>query len=45
MYLQCGSLGLGMVTQAGFDPQKIGTLLQLNGGVTPFYVIPVGYPA
>jgi nitroreductase len=45
LYLLSGSLGLGMVTPAGFGPQTMGTLLQLKGGVTPFYVIPVGHPA
>jgi nitroreductase len=45
MYLQAESLGLGMVTQAGFDPVRIASLLDLRGNVTPYYFIPAGHPA
>ena len=45
MYLQCVSLDLGMVTQAGFDAENLGTILGLEGNVTPYYLIPAGHPA
>lgn len=43
MYLQSESLGLGMVTQAGFDSEMVRSILDLPANLTPYYFIPVGH--
>lgn len=45
LYLMAESMSLGMVTQAGFDPDLLGKTIGLDPLETILYVIPVGIPA
>ena len=42
MYLQCESLGLGMVVVGAFWDERVQELL--NTTAEPLYIIPVGHP-
>ena len=42
IYLQCESLGLGTVVAAGFDGDKVKSLVGMSEKETPLYVMPVG---
>jgi len=44
MYLQAESLGLGMVTMAGFNGEKVKEVLGLPATETVIYAIPLGFP-
>ena len=44
MYLQAESLGLGMVTMAGFNGEKVKEVLGLPATETVIYAIPIGFP-
>lgn len=44
LYLQAESLGLGMVTIAGFDEAKVTEVLNLPSSETIIYAIPFGIP-
>lgn len=44
MYLQAESLGLGMVTMAGFDGGKVAAAMGIPGNETVIYAIPLGFP-
>lgn len=43
-YLEVESLGLGMVTVAGFDGSKVSKVILMPAAETPIYAIPVAYP-
>jgi len=42
--LQATAMGLGAVPIGAFSDAKVSKLLSLSPGVTPYYIIPVGYP-
>ncbi len=42
VYLQCESLGLGMVVVGAFDDEGVKKVLNLERGETPIYLIPIG---
>lgn len=42
VYLQCESLGLGMVVVGAFDDEGVKKVLNLQRGETPIYLIPIG---
>jgi len=44
MYLQAESLGLGMVTMAGFDGKKVGDVAGIPENESVIYAIPMGIP-
>lgn len=44
MYLQAESLGLGMVTMAGFSGEKVKEVLGIPTTETIIYAIPLGFP-
>ena len=44
LYLQAESLGLGMVTIAGFSQDKVKSVMGLPGSETVIYAIPFGIP-
>lgn len=44
MYLQAESLGLGMVTMAGFNGEKVKEVLSIPTTQTIIYAIPLGFP-
>lgn len=44
MYLEAESLGLGMVTMAGFDGNKVRSVVGIPDNETVIYAIPLGVP-
>lgn len=44
MYLQAQSLGLGMVTVAGFNGDKVKEIMGIPSNLTVIYAIPIGLP-
>ena len=40
VYLQCGSLNLGMVAVGAFEDEKVKTVLNITE--EPLYILPVG---
>ncbi|NLP05923.1 SagB/ThcOx family dehydrogenase [Candidatus Fermentibacteria bacterium] len=45
IYLMCAALGLGTVAVGAFDDSLVSSVIGLDEGVVPLYVMPFGHPA